>query len=111
MYELKVVRERKQGYGKLRRIRDAREVYEVFKEEFGSLDRELFLAIVLDGKNQVVGFNQVSVGSLTAALVHPREVFTSRRRSSRTRRRSSSSTTIRPGTQSHPPKTARSRNA
>src|SRR5207302_8829691 len=45
------------------------------KEEFGRLDREVFLALVLDGKNQLLGFNQVSVGSLSAALVHPREVF------------------------------------
>jgi len=29
----------------------------------------------LDGKNQVLGFNVVSIGSLTAALVHAREVF------------------------------------
>ena len=75
MYELKIVRERKHGYGKVRRIRDAAQVYEVFREDFRPLDREVFLVLLLDGKNQVLGFNVVSVGSLTAALVHPREVF------------------------------------
>jgi len=75
MYELKVVRERRQGYGRLRRIRDACQVYEAFREEFSQLDREMFVALLLDGKNHVLGFNVVSVGSLTAALVHPREVF------------------------------------
>src|SRR5581483_1406557 len=74
-YELKVVRERRQGYGRLRRIRDACQVYEAFREEFSQLDREMFVALLLDGKNHVLGFNVVSVGSLTAALVHPREVF------------------------------------
>ena len=34
----------------------------------------MFVAILLDGK-KVIGFNVVSLGSLTAALVHPREVF------------------------------------
>jgi DNA repair protein RadC len=75
MFELKVIRERRQGYGAVRRIRDAREVYEAFHEAFGRLDREVFVALLLDGRNQVLGFNTVSVGSLTAALVHPREVF------------------------------------
>jgi len=75
MYELKIVRERRQGYGTVRRVRDAAQVYEAFKEEFSQLDREMFVALLLDGKNGVIGFNVVSVGSLTAALVHPREVF------------------------------------
>jgi DNA repair protein RadC len=35
----------------------------------------VFVAVLLDGRNQVLGFNTVSVGSLTASLVHPREVF------------------------------------
>jgi hypothetical protein len=76
MYELKIIRERKQGYGSLRRVRDAAQVYDAFREDFSQLDREMFLTLLLDGKNQVLGFNVVSVGSLTAALVHPREVFT-----------------------------------
>jgi len=75
MYELKVVRERRQGYGPLRHVRTAQDVYEAFRDRLESLDREEFLVVLLDGKNRILGFNQVSVGSLTAALVHPREVF------------------------------------
>jgi len=75
MYELKIVRERRQGYGTVRRVRDAAQVYEAFREEFSQLDREMLVVLLLDGKNQVLGFNVVSIGSLTAALVHPREVF------------------------------------
>ena len=75
MYELKVVRERRHGYGAVRRVRDAGQVYTAFREEFSTLDREMFVALLLDGKNSVLGFNVVSIGSLTAALVHPREVF------------------------------------
>src|SRR5437870_8866744 len=75
MYELKVVRERRQGYGTMKRVRSAQEVYEAFRERFEPLDREQFVVLLLDGKNRVLGFNVVSTGSLTAALVHPREVF------------------------------------
>ena len=38
-------------------------------------DREMFIVIMLDGKNAISGINVVSVGSLTASIVHPREVF------------------------------------
>src|SRR5437899_273965 len=75
MFELRVVRERRAGYGRSTRIRDAREVYNAFKAHFDPLDREQFVVLLLDGKNHVLGFNVVSVGSLTAALVHAREVF------------------------------------
>src|SRR6266849_3817732 len=75
MFELKVVRERRAGYGAARRIRDAREVVNAFTAHFAPLDREQFVVLLLDGKNQVLGFNVVSIGSLTAALVHAREVF------------------------------------
>ena len=56
MYELKIVRERRQGYGTVRRVRDAAQVYEAFREEFSQLDREMFVVLLLDGKNQVLGF-------------------------------------------------------
>ncbi len=75
MYELRVVRERRVGYGRRRRIRDAKDVYDAFKEHFAPLDREQFVVVILNGKNEVLGFNVASTGSLTAALVHPREVF------------------------------------
>jgi len=37
--------------------------------------RETFLALLLDGKNRVIREVRVSEGSLTASIVHPREVF------------------------------------
>jgi DNA repair protein RadC len=39
------------------------------------VDREHFVVFLLDQKNQVIGINTVSMGSLTASVVHPREVF------------------------------------
>ena len=75
MYELKVVRERRAGYGKKTRIRNAQDIYMAFKERFEKADREEFLVLLLSGKNKLLGFNVVSVGSLTSSLVHPREVM------------------------------------
>jgi DNA repair protein RadC len=39
------------------------------------LDREQFVALHLDAKNRLISREVVSIGHLTAALVHPREVF------------------------------------
>jgi DNA repair protein RadC len=39
------------------------------------LDRENFVVVLLNTKNEVLGFPMVSVGTLSASLVHPREVF------------------------------------
>ena len=38
-------------------------------------DRENFVAVLLNTKNEVIGFPTISVGTLSASLVHPREVF------------------------------------
>lgn len=40
-------------------------------------DREVFLAVSLDTKKTTIHLERVSVGSLDAAIVHPREVFKS----------------------------------
>ena len=37
--------------------------------------RERFAVMHLNGRNQCTGFNIVSIGTLNASLVHPREVF------------------------------------
>jgi len=50
-------------------------VYEHFRGRLPQLDRERFFALLLDGRNRLVAEIGVCEGSLTAALVHPREVF------------------------------------
>jgi DNA repair protein RadC len=35
----------------------------------------VFLVLLLDGRNRLLGELRISEGTLTAALVHPREVF------------------------------------
>ena len=38
-------------------------------------DKEHFLLLVINNKNRINGFKVISTGSLTASLVHPREVW------------------------------------
>jgi DNA repair protein RadC len=40
-----------------------------------NLDRENFVAVLLNTKNEVIEVPTISVGTLSASLVHPREVF------------------------------------
>lgn len=47
----------------------------VLRDEFRGLDRERFIALYLDARHRVRALETVSVGSLNASLVHPREVF------------------------------------
>jgi len=41
----------------------------------GQSDREQFCVLLLDAKNKTIGLNIVSTGSLSSAMVHPREVL------------------------------------
>ncbi len=56
-------------------IRTPADVAALVMEEMRYLDREHFRVVGLNTKNQVIAVDQVSVGSLNASLVHPREVF------------------------------------
>ena len=56
-------------------IRCASAVWRLLREEMTSWDRERFLTLLLDGRHKVLGLEEVSVGTATASLVHPREIF------------------------------------
>lgn len=56
-------------------LRDPKAVYEVFRRKRLPRDREVFSALLLDAKNRLLRAVTVSVGTLTASLVHPREVY------------------------------------
>ncbi len=45
------------------------------REKARNLDREHFWRLDLDARNRIIGYEVVSIGTLTASLVHPREVF------------------------------------
>jgi DNA repair protein RadC len=51
------------------------DIYRHFRSTLLDLRKERFLLVLLDGKHRVMGSKTISEGSLTASLVHPREVF------------------------------------
>jgi len=59
----------------LERFTAPAQVFEFFHHELRDNRKELFLALLLDGKNRITRKVQVSEGSLNQSIVHPREVF------------------------------------
>ena len=47
----------------------------LLRGRIANLDRENFVALLLNIKNEVIEFPTISVGTLSSSLVHPREVF------------------------------------
>ncbi|MDG2306179.1 MAG: DNA repair protein RadC [Candidatus Binatia bacterium] len=56
-------------------ITDAAQVYRHFHARLSALKQERFYILLLDGKGRLMREIRVSEGTLTASLVHPREVF------------------------------------
>ncbi|MEW8978457.1 MAG: DNA repair protein RadC [Symbiobacterium sp.] len=56
-------------------LSNPRAVYEYLAPRLAHLTREEFHVILLTAKNHVIAVECVSEGTLTASLVHPREVF------------------------------------
>ena len=57
------------------RANSPRAVYQLVRWEMASLKKEEFRILLLDTKCKVIGIRKISEGSLTASIVHPREVF------------------------------------
>ncbi|MCL4133840.1 UNVERIFIED_CONTAM: hypothetical protein GTU68_039510 [Idotea baltica] len=50
-------------------------VYRLMVPLLRGLDREIFYALLLDGRHRLLETERISEGTLTTSLVHPREVF------------------------------------
>lgn len=57
-------------------ILGAEDVSRLLMEEMRYLKKEHFRALLLNVKNEVIMIDQIAVGGLSSARVHPREVFT-----------------------------------
>ena len=57
------------------RIRNSAGVSRFLHAYLTDVDREHFVILFLDQKNHILGVHTVSMGSATASVVHPREVF------------------------------------
>ncbi|HXV14616.1 MAG TPA: DNA repair protein RadC [Candidatus Krumholzibacteria bacterium] len=56
-------------------VRAPRDIARMFMDEMKDYDREHFKAAFLNTKNQVIKVVTVSIGSLNASIVHPREIL------------------------------------
>jgi len=59
----------------LERFTTPAQVFDFFHHELRDSRKELFLVLLLDGKNRITRKVQISEGSLNQSIVHPREVF------------------------------------
>lgn len=56
-------------------LKSPENVFRHFQDKFRKLKREVFYAVLLNNKNRKIREVKISEGSLTASLVHPREVY------------------------------------
>lgn len=70
------VREDAPAYLETRRYNSAAQVYELFRD-LKCESKEHFMALHMDGKNRILCYELISLGSLNQSIVHPREVFKS----------------------------------
>ncbi len=75
-YTLKMVKENSALY-EVPVIKSPEEVYQAAKQLLALHEEpeEHFCILCLNAKNKIVGVHTISIGSLTASIVHPREVF------------------------------------
>ncbi|MBI0578606.1 DNA repair protein RadC [Neobacillus cucumis] len=73
---LKLVKESSLLY-KERSVRSPEDGYKLLSLFLSDKDREHFIVVSLDTKNQPVSINICHIGSLNASIVHPREVMKS----------------------------------
>jgi DNA repair protein RadC len=71
---LKVVKETSFLYPE-RNVKSPEDAYKLLKQFLVEADREYFIVVCLDTKNQPTAINVCHMGSLNASIVHPREVL------------------------------------
>ncbi|MBS4535873.1 DNA repair protein RadC [Clostridium sp. D2Q-14] len=60
---------------KPKKISSPKDISDFMMEEMKDYKKEFFRTIMLDTKNNVICYEDISVGSLNSSIVHPREVF------------------------------------
>lgn len=74
IYKVMLVRDSNQS-SETKAIKQPADAYQILSSYLAGQDRENFVILMLDTKHKVIGLNTVSVGTLSASMVHPREVF------------------------------------
>ena len=71
----RIVREMAVRYEPGAIVREAADVFGLVGDRAAREEVEVFNVLLLNGRNRLLALQEVSRGSATAALVHPREVF------------------------------------
>jgi len=74
-FELSRKMQREIAGKEFQKFRSPEDVARVFIPEIGHLKKEVFCIALLDNANKLIHTERISVGTLNASLVHPREVF------------------------------------
>ena len=61
--------------GYKRSITSAKDVFDLLVDKYGKKKKEYFICLYLDTKNKIIKEEVISIGTLNASLVHPREIF------------------------------------
>jgi DNA repair protein RadC len=69
------VREIEYSYDKRPKINGMDDVIKTFKPMIADANKEFFVTLYLNTKNGIIKQEVISIGSLNANIVHPREVF------------------------------------
>jgi hypothetical protein len=77
VYHIELVRDRVIEAGARPSIHNSDAVVAILRDELLKADREKLVCLTLNAKNIVIGIDIVSVGTLTASLASPREIFKS----------------------------------
>jgi len=56
-------------------IKSPQDIYRLLMGDMRYLKKEVFKAVLLNTKNHVIKISNISIGSLSASIVHPREVY------------------------------------
>ncbi|MBT4496944.1 MAG: DNA repair protein RadC [Gemmatimonadetes bacterium] len=76
VYRLRLVREAQLNYDPITQPLEAENAVRIIARRLlDGLDREAGIVLALDSRNRPIGCHVVSIGSLSASLIHPREVF------------------------------------
>lgn len=65
----------KQSHSQEIKVTNAKTVANIYMEELRHLKQECFKVVYLDTKNNIINDENISVGSLNATIIHPREVY------------------------------------
>jgi len=74
VFKVTLVREGKIPWGETR-MRNSQMVSALLHQYLDGVDREHLCLVLLNQKNEIVGVSTISIGSLTASVAHPREIF------------------------------------